>query len=190
METIIEKIYEIDHSVLLFIQQHLRFPAFTPIMSISSLLVNLGAIWVILSLLLLCFKKTRLLGMMSLSSLALCLLVNNVIIKHAFARARPFDTYNDLIPLIKKPTDYSFASGHTAASFAAAGILMRFFPRPLAVITVIYAFMVGFSRLYLGVHYTTDVIGGMLLGLISSLLIYYIYSKKFDLKEYSKKFNR
>ena len=184
MDSIIEKIYEIDHSILLYIQENLRHPAITPIMSVSSFLVNLGIIWVALGIVMLFFKKTRLIGMMSLSSLLLCLIINNVIIKHAVARARPFDTYSDLIPLIKKPSDYSFASGHTTASFAAAGIYVRFLPRPIAIITIVYVFMVAFSRLYLGVHYPTDVLCGMAIGIIGSMIVYYVYSKKFDLKEY------
>ena len=128
--------------------------------------------------------KTRMIGIITLSSLALCLLVNNVCIKHIVARARPFDTYSDLYPLIKKPTDYSFASGHTTASFAAAGILARFIPRSLAIVSVVFAVTVAFSRLYLGVHYPTDVICGIMLGLSGSILTYYIYSKKFDLDNY------
>ncbi len=190
MDNLIEKIYEIDHSILLFIQENLRCPAITPIMDISSKLVNLGALWVIIGITLLIFKKTRLLGMMTLSSLLLCLLINNVVIKNAVARARPFDTYNDLSPLIKKPWDSSFASGHTTASFAAAGIFVRFTPRPIAVLSVVYAFMVAFSRLYLGVHYPTDVLCGMIIGVTGSMIIYYLYSKKFDLKEYSKQFRK
>ena len=184
MDSIIDKIYEFDHSILLFIQENMRNSALTPVMDISSKLVNIGILWVAISLIMLCFKKTRLLGTMTLSSLLLCLIINNVIIKHAVARARPFDTYSDLYPLIKKPTDYSFASGHTTASFAAAGVFVRFFPKPIAVLTVVYAFMVAFSRLYLGVHYPTDVLCGIAIGIIGSTIIYYIYSKKFDLEDY------
>ncbi|MBQ2348442.1 MAG: phosphatase PAP2 family protein [Clostridia bacterium] len=184
MNNIIEKIYRFDHFVLYFIQEHIRCEVLTPIMNISSTLVNIGFIWVISCLIMLCFKKTRMIGIITLSSLALCLLVNNVCIKHIVARARPFDTYSDLYPLIKKPTDYSFASGHTTASFAAAGILARFIPRSLAIVSVVFAVTVAFSRLYLGVHYPTDVICGIMLGLSGSILTYYIYSKKFDLDNY------
>ena len=184
MDSIIEKIYEFDHNILLFIQEHVRYSPLTPVMDISSKLVNAGVLWILICLVLLCFKKTRLIGVMALSSLGLCFLVNNIIIKHAVARPRPFDTYNDLYPLIKKPKDYSFASGHTATSFAIVGILVRFIPKPIAVISVVYAFMVAFSRMYHGVHYPTDVLCGMAIGIIGSVVIYYIYSKKFNLDEY------
>ena len=184
MTYILEKIYQFDHLILYFIQEHMRCEVLTPIMNISSTLVNIGFIWVISCLIMLCFKKTRMIGIITLSSLALCLLINNVCIKHLVARARPFDTYSDLYPLIKKPTDYSFASGHTTASFAAAGILARFIPRSLAILSIVFAAMVAFSRLYLGVHYPTDVICGVFLGLLGSISTYYIYSKKFDLNNY------
>ena len=181
---IIEKIYEFDHDVLLFIQENMRADFLTPIMKASSLLVNIGVLWILLSIALIFFKKTRMIGLMTLSSLAFCICINNIFIKHLVARARPFDTYTDLIPLIKKPTDYSFASGHTTASFASAGILARFLQRPLAVIIVVFSFLVAFSRLYLGVHYPTDVICGFLIGSLGSMLIYYLFSRKYDVKSY------
>ena len=184
LEGIIESIYAFDHSVLVFIQENLRFDLLTPLMQGVSLSVNVGAIWVLLGAVLLCFKKTRMIGTVMLSSLLFGLLINNVVIKHAIARARPFDTYSDLVTLIRKPTDYSFASGHTTASFAAAGILVRFLNKPLATAAVCYAVLVGYSRLYLGVHYPTDVLCGCLIGICASLLAYRLYEIKFDLEKY------
>lgn len=184
MNQIIDKIYEIDHSILLFIQENCRFEFLTPIMQFSSVLVNAGLLWIILCFILICFKKTRVMGLVALSSLAFCFLITNVLLKNLIARARPFDNYNDLVPLIKKPTDFSFPSGHTTASFATVGVLVRFLNKPLIAVTVIYAFLVAFSRLYLGVHYPSDVLCGMLIGICGSCLIYFLYSKKFDLKKY------
>lgn len=181
MENIFEKIYEFDHSVLVYIQENLRYSGLTPIMTASSFIVNVGLFWILLGVVLTCIKRTRMIGIMTLSSLALCFLVNNVMIKNAVARLRPFDKYTDLIPLIKKPTDYSFASGHTTASFASAGILARLLPKPYAVITVLFAFTVAFSRLYLGVHYPTDVICGMIIGIAGSTAVYIFFKKKYDL---------
>lgn len=181
---IIEKTYELDHSILLFIQEYLRFDFLTPIMKISSMLGNIGAIWILSGILLVLFKKTRMIGVIMLSSLTLCFLINNVCIKNIVARARPFDTYSDLIPLIKKPTDYSFASGHTTAAFASSGILARFLRKPLAVLTIVFSFLIAYSRLYLGVHYPTDVICGFIIGVLGSMLTYYIFSKKFDVESY------
>lgn len=171
----------------MFIQENLRFDFLDPVMKLSSFLVNAGILWLLLSFGLICFKKTRMIGIVSLSSIALCFLINNVIIKNVVARARPFDSFNDLIPLIAKPKDYSFASGHTSCSFAAAGILCRFFNRPLGVITVLFAVLVAYSRLYLGVHYPTDVLCGFLIGICGSLVVYHFYAKRFDLDRYKLK---
>ena len=183
MSDIIEKIYEIDHSVLLYIQEHMRTDYLTPLMKTSSLLVNIGIIWILLGIILICIKRTRMIGIMTLTSLAFCICINNIFVKHLVARARPFDTYRDLVPLIKKPTDYSFASGHTTASFAASGILARFLQRPLAALIVFFSVIVAFSRLYLGVHYPTDVLCGMAIGILGSTLVYVIFKKKYNLDE-------
>lgn len=181
---IFQKITEADHQILLYIQEHLRFDSLTPLMEFSSFIVNAGIFWVILSLVLILFKRTRMIGITALSSILFCFLINNVIIKNVVARARPFDTFNDLIPLVAKPRDYSFASGHTTCSFAAAGVLMRFLNKPLAVITLLFATLVAYSRLYLGVHYPTDVLCGFIIGFCGSLLVYHFYSKHFDLEKY------
>ncbi len=179
MDEFIEKIYEIDHAALLYIQENLRADFLTPIMKTASLFVNIGILWIVLGLILIIRKKTRMIGIMTLTSLALCIAVNNIFIKHLFARARPFDTYKDLIPLIKKPRDYSFASGHTTASFASAGILVRFLQKPYAAAVVVFSVLVAFSRLYLGVHYPTDVLCGILIGITGSTLVYLLFKRKF-----------
>lgn len=184
MNILIDKIYEFDHAILLFIQENFRVDFLTPIMETSSTLVNAGLFWILLSVVLICFKKTRMIGVVTLSSIAFCFLINNIVLKNVVARARPFDTYNDIIPLIAKPTDYSFASGHTTCSFAAAVPLSRFLNKPLAIVSLAFATLVSFSRLYLGVHYPTDVLTGIAIGTFGSLLIYYLYSKKFDLDNY------
>lgn len=181
---IFDKITEIDHQILLFIQQNLRADFLTPVMEYSSFVVNAGVLWIVLSIVLIFFKRTRMIGVVSLTSLAFCFLINNVLIKNIVARARPFDTFSDLVPLIEKPTDYSFASGHTTASFASAGILVRFENKPLIIVTVLFAFLVAYSRLYLGVHYPTDVLCGMIIGTLGSIAVYYFYSKRFDLDKY------
>lgn len=181
---IFDKITEIDHQILLFIQENLRLDFLTPVMEYSSFVVNAGVLWIVLSIVLIFFKRTRMIGVVSLTSLAFCFLINNVLIKNLVARARPFDTFSDLVPLIEKPTDYSFASGHTTASFASAGILVRFENKPLIIVTVLFAFLVAYSRLYLGVHYPTDVLCGMIIGTLGSISVYYFYSKRFDLNKY------
>lgn len=84
--------------------------------------------------------------------------------KNAVARPRPFDTYTQIIPLITRPKDYSFPSGHTCASFAVALVCLRMLPGKWGILPVVLAGMIAFSRLYLGVHYPGDVLAGFLDG--------------------------
>lgn len=187
MNELIEAVNSFDHSVLLFFQENIRLEFLTPVMRGISATVNLGLIWIILSGVLLCFKKTRMIGVVSLSALMLGLLLNNILVKNIVDRVRPFDNYSDLIPLIKRPHGSSFASGHTTASFAAAGVFARFFNKPLTAAVITYAALVGVSRMYLGVHYPTDVLGGVIIGVFSGILAYKIYEKRFDLGSYKLK---
>lgn len=99
-----------------------------------------------------------------LLALVLSLLFNNMLLKHLIARSRPYDCIRGLIPLITPPTDYSFPSGHTAASFAVGVLLFRKLPKRYGIPALVLAALIGFSRLYLGVHYPSDVLAGALLG--------------------------
>ena len=95
-------------------------------------------------------------------------LITNLLIKNAVARPRPFDTYTQIIPLITRPKDYSFPSGHTCASFAVALVCLRMLPGKWGILPVVLAGMIAFSRLYLGVHYPGDVLAGFLVALLTS----------------------
>ena len=79
---------------------------------------------------------------------------------------------------ISKPTDYSFPSGHTCASFACTLVLYRILPKKYGVPAVLLAALIAFSRLYVGVHYPTDVLGGLAVGIFSSCLVLWIGKKR------------
>lgn len=161
----------LDGNILLFIQQNMRSSILTPIFKLLSLLGNDGLIWLIIIAVLLCFKKSRMIGLTALLSLIICFIINNEVIKNLVARPRPFDVIAQLQVLIARPTDFSFPSGHTASSFAAAGAFYYSGNKKWGVIALILAGAIGFSRLYLGVHYPSDVIIGALLGLLISMIV-------------------
>lgn len=141
----------------------------TKIMIFFTWLGNHGVIWLLLCLLLLLSKKYRKLGILSLISLGICALIVNVSLKPLIQRARPFEEINGIILLIKTPLDRSFPSGHTAASFTMVYIFFRHIRRFFLPI-VITAIMISISRLYLNVHYPTDIIASIIIGLLSGFL--------------------
>ena len=172
---------QLDMNILLWIQEHLRIDALTPFWKVITFLGNAGWFWIVLAVALLVPKKTRRTGITALLSLAVGFLITNVLLKNIVARPRPFDAYTEIIPLITRPTDFSFPSGHTCASFACALIFFRMLPKKYGALAVILAGMVAFSRLYLGVHYPGDVLGGFLVAVFASTLVYHLmqtYQKK------------
>ena len=122
----IDFITNIDKEILYFIQEFLRYNFLNGIFSFITKLGNGGFIWILITIILLIPKRTRKVGILSLCSLLLCHVVNNLMIKNLVMRERPFNQFSELIPLVKKPTDFSFPSGHTAISFAVSGILVRY----------------------------------------------------------------
>lgn len=154
-----------DGEILLWIQETVRNPALSLIFTGITTLGNGAAIWVLLSLALLIPRKTRMTGLMSLLALLCSLLVNNAILKNLVARARPYEAVEGLALLIPKPWDYSFPSGHAASSFASAWVFCRRLPRRFGIPALVLAGLIGLSRLYLGVHYPTDVLFGMVSGI-------------------------
>lgn len=164
-----EILTHLDGNILLFIQRFIRNDIFTPFFVNVTKLGNAGFIWIVLSILLLFSKKTRRVGSMGLCALFLSLIVNNVLLKNLVARTRPFDALQMLAPLIQKPTDFSFPSGHTGASFAAAIVFFRNLPRRFGVPALFLAICIAVSRLYIGVHYPTDVLGGLFIGIVLGL---------------------
>jgi len=189
-EYVAEFITDIDETIMLFMQEHLRSPILNPVMIFISVLGNYGFIWIVAAVVLMCRKDTRKAGFLSLLAMGLCYLLTNVMLKNLFMRVRPYNQFEEIVPLITRPLDYSFPSGHTASSFAAAGIFGRYLNRKKAVSAGVYAVLMGISRVYIGVHYPTDVLGGMAMGIISSKIIHMAEKRILLIKsEYSGKPN-
>ena len=162
----------IDQMILLFIQDNIRCDWLTGIICTVTIMGNKGLIWLALLLGLLIYPKTRKLGMVAGLSFLLCVGVAEVI-KNLVMRPRPFLTIAELVPLVKPPQSYSFPSVHTVSSFSVAWILLWSRERKaIRYVVFIFALLMAFSRLYVGVHYPSDVLTGMLLAFLGSYLVW------------------
>ena len=177
----LETLLNLDGGFLLFLQESVRNPILDNIMIFITSLGNGGLIWIAATIALLIPKKTRKAGVVSAVALLGSLIINNNIVKNIVQRPRPFVTFTDLQIIIPTPSEFSFPSGHTSSSFAAAAVFYRHLPKKLGIPSVILAGLIGFSRLYVGVHYPTDVIAGVLMGILLSYLAEFLvnlFSKK------------
>lgn len=163
-----EFLINLDGNILLWIQEYIRQDWMEGFWKCITSLGDSGWFWIVLSFLLMLPRQTRWIGITSLAALVIGALITNVTLKNLVARTRPYEMIDDLILLIEKQGDYSFPSGHTCASFAAAGVYWRMMPKKIAVPLLVLASLIAFSRLYVGVHYPSDVLGGLLSGLFAA----------------------
>ena len=150
--------------------QEIRTTFLDVFMSNVTKLGNVGFIWILLTIILLVIPKTRKSGVILAAALIVDLILCNVILKPLVARIRPFDVNTAIQLIIAKPQDYSFPSGHTAASVASVVALYLAGEKRLWKIALILACFIAFSRMYLYVHYPTDILGGALLGILCGYL--------------------
>ena len=164
-----------DFSILYWIQDHIVCEWLTPIMKAITTAGNGGIVWIILCVILICFKKTRRIGIAAAISLALVGLLNNEIIKPIVERPRPF-LQQEIELLLAAPGGFSFPSGHTSSSFAVAtAIFLK--NKKIGIPALILAALIGFSRLYFFVHFPSDVFVGMLEGIFVAIIVTYIIDK-------------
>ena len=150
--------------------QTLRTPFADRAMCLITSLGNGGILWILLAAVLLLIPKTRRAGLVLLTALILDVILCNGILKNVFARIRPCDVNTAIQLLVPRPSDFSFPSGHTAASFAAVSALYFAGEKKLSMAALLPAVLIAFSRLYLYVHYPTDILGGILAGIICGCL--------------------
>ena len=153
----------IDNKGLKYISEKCKNRIFDKIMPIITMMGNLGIIWLVISVLMLLKVEDRIIGISVILALILTTIIGEGIIKHIVKRNRPFQNYEDEL-LINKPITYSFPSGHTASSFAALAVFFQMNGK-LGLIMSPIATLIAFSRIYLKVHYPTDVIFGIFLGI-------------------------
>ena len=141
-----------------------------------------GIIWIIIAVACLFFKKTRKAGICMGMALIMGLICGNLILKNVIARERPYTyelaamTADKVKELISLPHDYSFPSGHTQASFAAATSIFMY-NKKYGTAAYVLAALIAFSRMYLYVHFPTDIIGGILLGIIYAIVSFYLIKR-------------
>ena len=157
--------------------QTLHTPVLDKFMTSVTKLGNAGIFWIILTVLFLLIPKMRKTGVVMAAALIIDLLLCNVLLKNLVARTRPYDVNTVIQLLVAKLRDYSFPSGHTAASFASVTALYLSGERRIGLIALVISCLIAVSRLYLYVHYPTDVLAGMLFGLILGFLAYWIATK-------------
>ena len=204
-----EQFIEIDGQILIWIQQTFQADWLTPIMKAITHFGDAGIFWSAVCILLLAIKKTRKLGILCAASLALTALCCNAVIKPAVDRTRPYELFEAVQALKSLPHDPSFPSGHSSNSMAPAwAMFIATFPVKTAstktydkglklgwgeeevshkmmhrfgIAAVILALLIGFSRLYLGMHFPSDVVCGLLLGMLCATIAYAVF-RQYEIK--------
>lgn len=170
-------IIEMDQAILKFIQDRITSPFFDNFMPFVTQLGDKGILWIFIILILLFIPKHRRIGWMAMAALILGAVLGEVLLKPFIGRPRPFVDLTDFKLLIEAPMSFSFPSGHTASSFGVATVIARNI-KQFKIPVLILAGAIAFSRLYLYVHYPSDVMGGLILGILSAYIIQYIFNIK------------
>lgn len=170
----LNSLFQMDGQLLVAIQG-LHMAWLDPIVSLYTKLGDAGILWIALSLLMLAWKPTRRAGALALCAMILGLIVTNFTIKPLVERARPWLDW-PIVPLVTEKDPNSFPSGHTCAAFAAGMSWVRALPwRWGRIAAVVLAVCMGLSRLYVGVHYPTDVLAGALIGALCAWAAWKLY---------------
>ena len=186
-----ESILNFDAGILLWIQDFLRNSVLNVIMLFITHSSDAGLIWLFLTLGLCIHPKTRKLGLCAVLAMIFSLIVCNGILKNVFQRVRPYAEVDgikvipglSLLPGVEEAWDYSFPSGHTSYSFSTSVAIFAASEKKHKIITVwlvVFAALVGFSRLYVGIHYPTDVIAAALIATGMACLAAFLGTKLYD----------
>lgn len=158
-------ITETDLKILDWIQANMHSEVLDRVLPALTFLGEKGWFFIVFAVVLLCIPKTRRWGAWLGTSLLLGLVFCNMLIKNIVARERPYTHVENITLLVDKLSDYSFPSGHTVAAFEFfAVVFMMPVKAVYKVLAGIFAFCMAFSRLYLYVHFPSDVLAGMIIG--------------------------
>lgn len=175
---------QFELGILDFINEHFSCAFLDKFMPFITRFGDGGIFWIILSVILILIPKTRKGGISMGLSLLIGFLVGNLFLKNVVGRIRPYDLNTDFELLVKPLSDFSFPSGHTLASFdAAVALFIR--NKKIGIAAIVLATLIALSRLYLYVHYPTDVLASIVLGTAIAILSCIIVDKlyvKFESK--------
>lgn len=185
MNQILQFIDKMDHDIIMWVYNNLHNPILDAVFPVITKLGDAGVVWILITFIFLFNKKYRYVGMTSGIALLLSLLIVNIGLKPLFSRLRPYYDLAQIKLLINKPLGYSFPSGHSSSSFAGAiAILLVYNNRKITYSLLGLAVLIALSRVYLSVHFPSDVIIGSAVGVMCGFVAYkvvdkyYISSKK------------
>lgn len=162
-------------SILHAIQQ-IHAPWLDAVMIFFTRLGDDGILWIALGVGLLFFKKTRKCGIYILLSMLLSMLVGKVIIKNLVERPRPFMADPSVALKVNPPGSFSFPSGHTLDAFTSATAIFLCC-RKTGIVAFVVASLIAFSRMYLFLHYPTDILGGIVIGVCVAVIVVKAFEK-------------
>ena len=188
-----EAIIQFESNILLWIQDYLRNDFLDPIVKFITHSGDHGYLWIALLVILLCIPKTRRAAMIGAITLLLTFIVTNLCLKPLIGRTIPYEVIEGLTRIIGKQSDRSFPSGHTANSMAVGVSLWLvsrkyellkdkklYFPKSAGWVVLVWSVLVGLSRLYVGVHYPTDVLGGAIIAILNAAIVFAAYKKMIE----------
>lgn len=172
-------ITKIDISILNLIQ-NLKSPLMDKIMTTITAFGNMGIFWILLIIIFLTTKEYKKMAKFMIVCMLVNIIIVNLIIKPAVGRQRPFEIVEGIKLLVLKPQDPSFPSGHSAISFCMLTTILFFSKsKTINIMASLLAILIAFSRLYLYVHFPSDVFCGIIFGILSSLItLKFCFSKK------------
>ncbi len=165
-----EWLMSLDGDILLWIQENIRKEFLSPAVERITHLGDAGWFWIALLAFMLFFSKCRKTAATGLLAVLIGFLITNLWLKNMVARVRPYEIVEGLQLIGNRAVDFSFPSGHSTCSVAASTVLFCRFPKWIGAPALVLALLICFSRLYIGIHYPTDVMAGMLIGMASAFL--------------------
>ena len=174
MSTIFDnpRLRQMDESLMRIVQSRCRNRVSNFFMIVMTYLGG-GVIWCVWAGFLCGHPATRQLGICCYVSFWSAWLISSQILKRVFGRPRAYDAMQDVVPLVPRPKDLAFPSTHAADAFSVAVLLLLTRPAAEGCIAMLLAVLTAYSRIHVGVHYLTDVLGGAVFGSLCAVVCYY-----------------